>query len=469
MTTAQEAQLHGNAVAWVSAVVSVVVDGGNPPPSRRTLYRRVPQQVGGGASAPVDGGPSARGDGRSTAALNGLRQKDFKAGQRIWIDAVVDELVAQGAVAQNGGELTWARDLHRDMTVTFRGKTIRVSTPEERQRSEELGAVDLTLRGAGHLNRVRIAEGGGLSNNARFRQGQRVKLEVHPLAYELPPMGAAELERMAEDVKRHGIVMPLLLIPDHDDPLRKQTAKPGEQPLVRDKQGKPLPKLKVGDGRHRLFLASQYDLPVRLELFEGTEQEARERIVSLNVHRRMLDQVTIGALIRKLLLPAEKRKAKERKQEGRRKGGGDNRSRANLPTSAPAPEGNGRAEKRVLDAVGNPIGERTLRTLEPLDDAPDTMAKALRGEYRSAAKARRDAIQEKARREGQPEPEVPPQAKSRGDRYSTALKELRHARREFDPEFKGQLTSQDRVERLRSIIAQAEALIELETANGPSG
>lgn len=456
MSTRTQAKVSGNATAWVRAVTNLIVDGGETPPSRQTLYKQAPRHVDGGALA-ADGGPSARGDGRSTAALNGLREANFQAGQKIWIDAVVDELIDQGAVTETSGQLRFVRDLHRDMTVRFHNLTIRIITAEERRRGGKLGTVDVAIRGDGHLNPVLIAKGGGIPDNPRFKAGQQVALEVHPLAYELPAMTDEELNRLAKDVRANGIAMPLLLVPDHADPMRKQTAKPGEQPLVLDKDGQPIPKLKVGDGRHRLFLASQYNLPVRLELFEGTEQEARERIVSLNIHRRMLSQVQIGILIRQLLLPAEKRPI------GRppRARGND----GNFAIVSDAPKANGTAEKVVLDRIGNPIGERTLRSLEPLDHAPETRAKVMSGEYRTAKAARDAAIREKAEREGLPVPEkIEPQRTSLGDLYSKALYPLRQARRTFDPDYQsaGSRSSTQRIEKLQEIISEAGALIELE-------
>jgi hypothetical protein len=443
--------------------VNQIVDAGDMPASRQTLYKQVPRHVDGGALTPEDGGPSARGDGRSTAALNGLRESNFQAGQKIWIDAVVDELISQEAVTETGGHLRWIQDLHRDMTVRFQDLNIRIITAEERRRGGELGTVSVAIRGDGHLNPVMIAAGGGIPGNARFKAGQRVALEIHPLAYELPPMTNEELDRLAKDVRQRGIAMPLLLIPDHNDPVRKRTAKPGVQPLKLDKAGQPIPKLKVGDGRHRVFLASQYDLPVRLELFEGTEQEARERIVSLNIHRRMLNSVQIGILIRQLLMPAAEREAEERRRAGNRKGGEHGKSRANLPTTSDKPKTNGRAEKVVLDRLGNPIGERTLRTLEETDDAPETREKAMRGEegYRSAS-----AVAKKAREEkGQLTP-LEPAGMSCGARYSHALYSLREARRTFDPDYyTARTTNTERIEKLQQIITEAQALIQLEHAN----
>lgn len=450
MSARAQAKVSGNATHWVRAVADVIIEGGSPPPSRATVYKR----------AVNADDPSMRGDGRSTAALNGLPQSKYGEGHRIWIDEVIDELVQQGAVTEEGGELRWLHDLHRDMEVRFHGMAIRVLTPEEHQRGAELGAIDLTLRGMGHLNKVLIADGGGIPNNPRFRAGQRVALEVHPIAFELPPMTDAELERLAEDVKQHGIAMPLLLVPDHADPLREQrAAKPGQKPpLVLDKQGRPIPKLKVGDGRHRLALASRFDLPVRLELFDGTEQEARERVVSLNIHRRMLNPVQIGILIRQLLLPEEKRKAEKRREEGNRRGGEGGKSMANLPSSSPAPVANGQAEKAVLKRLGNPIGERTLRTLKETDDAPETRERAMRGDpgYRSASAVARKASEEK----GQPAPA--PQATSRGDHYSQAYYRLRRARQEFDPDTSLQSTITDRVEKLEAIADLVLELIMLE-------
>ena len=107
MSVKTRAKVSGNAAAWVDATVASIVEGGTPPPSRATIYKRAPIHLGGPDAPGGDGGPSARGDGRSTAALNGLSSKEYRVGQRIWIDAVIDDLVEQGAVTEEGGELHW--------------------------------------------------------------------------------------------------------------------------------------------------------------------------------------------------------------------------------------------------------------------------------------------------------------------------------------------------------------------------
>ena len=71
-------------------------------------------------------------------------------------------------------------------------------------------------------------------------------------------MTPAEQEQVRADIAEHGVRQPLMLYPDEAD----KTAR-----------GKP--KLKVLDGRHRLQFASSLGKPVRVEVFEGTEQEAR--------------------------------------------------------------------------------------------------------------------------------------------------------------------------------------------------
>ena len=310
---------------------------------------------------------------------------------------------------------------------------------------------------------VLIADGGGISNNPRFRSGQRVALEVHPLAYEIPPISDAELETFAEDARKHGIVTPLLLIPDHNDPMRKQTAKPGEQPLVLDKDGKPIPKLKVGDGRHRLFVASQFDQPVRLELFDGTEEEARERIVSLNVRRRMLhprrSPRSCARSCSRLRKPRPRNDAEKviaRAEKVASHGGIPPR----LPMLRRRTEG---PKSRSSKLSGTPSASTPCAAL------PHSMTRPRQRRRRSAANTSRTlrcvATRSKKRRASKASPNLRTcRRKARPAATATPTRCTNcatHAANSI-PNSKGTQTSKDRVDRLQQIIREAMELLTLE-------
>lgn len=86
----------------------------------------------------------------------------------------------------------------------------------------------------------------------------------HPLADLLPPMTASEFAELCADIDQHG---------------QRERAV-----LYRDAQGEPL----LLDGRHRARACAKLGIPLRTTDFEGTEDEARALVLSLNIHRRHL-------------------------------------------------------------------------------------------------------------------------------------------------------------------------------------
>jgi hypothetical protein len=85
-------------------------------------------------------------------------------------------------------------------------------------------------------------------------------LEIHPLALAFPAYGEEDLAKLASDIRDHGMRLPIKLFED-----------------------------RVLDGRNRVEAARKAGLTlVPSEKFEGTFDEARDLVVSLNMVRRHL-------------------------------------------------------------------------------------------------------------------------------------------------------------------------------------
>jgi len=91
---------------------------------------------------------------------------------------------------------------------------------------------------------------------------------------------------MAEDIKVHGVKMPV---------------------IVYDGQ--------ILDGRHRVALASVLRKPIVVNEFKGTEEQARDEVVSLNVARRHLTMAQRVLIVRELFLPQAKIEAEKRRNQ----------------------------------------------------------------------------------------------------------------------------------------------------------
>jgi ParB-like chromosome segregation protein Spo0J len=86
-------------------------------------------------------------------------------------------------------------------------------------------------------------------------------LEIHPLALAFPAYGEEDLAKLASDIRNHGLRQPIALF-----------------------EGKVL------DGRNRVEAARKAGLThVPSKKFEGTFDEARDYVISLNLVRRHLD------------------------------------------------------------------------------------------------------------------------------------------------------------------------------------
>jgi ParB-like chromosome segregation protein Spo0J len=97
------------------------------------------------------------------------------------------------------------------------------------------------------------------SNGGTFEPGHQ--LGVHPLCDMFPPMGDTELEELADDLTAHGQREPIVIYKDQ-----------------------------ILDGRNRNTALGKRDLPINYTIFSGSDLDAAAFVVSMNVHRRHLDE-----------------------------------------------------------------------------------------------------------------------------------------------------------------------------------
>ena len=189
----------------------------------------------------------------------------------------------------------------------------------------------------------------------------RTRYTVHPLALAMPLMSEQEFMELADDAEAHGVKVPLQVT--------------GTQ---------------VIDGRHRLIIASVLDLPVRVEEFTGTEDQARFHIISLNVVRRHLTDAQRTLIARDLFLPDAEAEAKTRLEEGRRRGGAEH---ALAPTGAQANRAP-KASQIAAERSHSLASSRSIERLASVDDAPHTQERIRRGEIKTVARAEREGQKE---------------------------------------------------------------------------
>src|SRR6266498_747896 len=102
-----------------------------------------------------------------------------------------------------------------------------------------------------------------------------------------------------------------------------------------------------------------------------------------------------GLIVRELYLPQAKEEAAKRLAEGRSRGGGDHseRSSAEMRSSAEGLEPAKAAQIAAQEANGL-ASARTIETVAPVDDAPETQERIRSGKIKTAAQARREALKE---------------------------------------------------------------------------
>jgi N6-adenosine-specific RNA methylase IME4 len=169
--------------------------------------------------------------------------------------------------------------------------------------------------------------------------------EIHPAANLFPMIGDEQLRELAEDIKAHGLLEPIVLHPDG--------------PVI--------------DGRNRLRACEIAGVAPRFAIWSDHEQRMGPTgwVLSKNLKRRHLNP-SQAAAVALSALPLLEKEAKERQKAALKKGG------AQAPPSAPR-GANGKAATHAAEAVG--IGTRTLERAKAIaEKAPALMDKIRDGE-----------------------------------------------------------------------------------------
>lgn len=187
------------------------------------------------------------------------------------------------------------------------------------------------------------------------------KLRLHDLAKSLPTMSTDEFNGFVADVRAHGINKPVLVLGDL-----------------------------VLDGRHRVAVADAFNIPVQVESFDGTEEQAVDRVLSENVHRWQLTMAQRGLIVRELFLPRAQAEAQAR--SGRR---------TDL-TSLPIGREVGNATDIAAKRSNGLATARTIDRMAPVDNAPKTKERIRSGDITTALQARKEALKEIGRHKKEP-------------------------------------------------------------------
>lgn len=327
------------------------------------------------------------------------------------LDRAIDELGTQ--IASNGGGITLAKPF--DELRYRRSKLVRLVATDNNDEKRALKAVYNDLR-EDRTFWVIVAGGRGSKKEHRFK--------LHPLARAIPQITEKEFYEMAADVKTHGVKLPIVVYAGQ-----------------------------VLDGRHRVAIASALKVPLRVSEFIGTDPEARDHVLSLNVHRRHLTVAQRGLIVRELFLPEAKEKAEERHREGSARGG---KATAEMQQPSRGPS----AAQMAADASSGLANVRTVETMAPVDDAPETQERIRRGEIATAAEARREAIKETGQNEPESVPVQRPQTAWRD--LGTALRNVTSAAKAIEEGRKGDITDDQiwgRIGEIRMELDRLEGLI----------
>jgi ParB-like chromosome segregation protein Spo0J len=137
---------------------------------------------------------------------------------------------------------------------------------------------------------------------ARLTWQEARDLQVHPVADWFPMMSGKPLKDFKTDIDEQSQDLPAL--------------------IWKNKDGK----LEILDGRHRRDVCVELKRDLRVQQFEGTEEEARNEIISRNLHRRHLKAKERAAIATKLaaviagegsLSPNDDKLSKRGRKEGR--------------------------------------------------------------------------------------------------------------------------------------------------------
>lgn len=353
----------GDRASWLNAVADHIMDGGTLPPSVDRLCLIIPDRI-----------VTAHNDGYNTAAavFGESRRDDYKAGQRVIIEEMVETLRDQGFVNGDDRGLRWLMPLDGEWQVKLDDRSLTIRGQRERRLVHERNLLGERDEESGD----RIGPAGILeSGKARPFQvevlGSRggtktMELQVHPFATLIPPMTERERDTLRESIAKDGVKMPLVLY-----------------------QGRVL------DGRNRLYFASVLKKPVQIKEFEGTEEEAKRYVFVLNLARRHLTPLQCAVAVINLFGNAAARETRLKKVQGYKKRDLDLPTRSREDTRRE--EWHYIVARKAREEVGVEVTPSTILLTKEVMSAPETKAAVERGEITTANEATRRARAEKGK------------------------------------------------------------------------
>jgi len=358
---------EGDRMGWLNAVAARIQDGGLCPPSLSLLYLTVPPLV-----------LTRESDGHCTAAaaFGEDRRKDMEAGWQVIIGEMVGVLREQGFVGGSDEGLTWIKPVDGTWRVPMPdGSQPKVFGQRERRMAhdrafvgersaapdagvEHIGIPSKFKSGRIHPLELQVIGPRGGITTQRF--------ELHPLALAIPPMTEDERELLRASIERDGVKVPIEIY-----------------------------QKKILDGRNRAYFAAQLGKPVHLSVFEGTEEEARRHVLTLNIHRRHLNVVQLAIMAVEYFSEKATRMAAESYRQGVTK---PRQSRQfSVETTEP------KKEVKHADRVVELAKEAGIKTTRPAVEAikemiqmgaPETIAKAKEGKWHKLSDAKDAASDE---------------------------------------------------------------------------
>jgi hypothetical protein len=437
----------GNRTGWITAVADVIMDGGAMPPS--VVLDKAPRLV-----------TTAQNDGHVTAGqvLGEAQRDDYQAGWKIIVEEMTDILVSQGFVARrDDGMLAWNNPKDGIWYVEVGESKVKLRGQRERrldrdreflgesdEKTGEASGTSLVERDKAKAIEVEVIGPRGASEFMAFR--------VHPYALAIPPMTEREREALREDILKNGVQFPLKVFPDADEPDEKERKR-----------------LKVLDGRHRLYLASTSKVPVRIEEFKGTEEEARAFVNSANLVRRNLTAPQRAKAIVKLFAEPAKKKAAETRLETEGRPGKTEDKLGSISSPVSEQKKAAKNDRRWSGIAVSMAGgaEKTGVTSYAVEsiakvlelDAPVTQAKVDSGEITQITRAVKQAETEHAERKGLAPPVFTPGKTYDGDRtiftrLGVARKEMLAILADLDVEMGGKAPNDvfDRIGELEELL-----------------
>jgi hypothetical protein len=369
---------NGDRGGWLQAVANRIMDGGSSPPSIDLLNITVPPTV----STRVSDGYCTVAAARGLQNGKNLKDDDLKEGWRIIIDEMITLLREQGFVAGNDAALTWMKPLDGTWKVSMSDEDRQhtVFGQIERRKVRDRAVVgerdeitgDRTTRGIFETGKARPLE---LDVVGPRGGTTKQHFAIHPLALTIPPMTENEREGLRADIEKNGVKIPIVIY-----------------------------EKKILDGRNRAYLASVLNKPVSIMEFKGTGEEARRYVISLNIHRRHLSPLQLGAMAEELYGKKADKMVAEAHRQGSIRGG-----KVTLNSVQPSQPKRAPQRDDIVANLAKADGIRTTRhviaNVKQLMDAPQTFARVKRGEFHKIGAAFAAAALER----GQPLPTVRPE------------------------------------------------------------